>query len=182
MGEAEHRTFDILLKCIAIIGAIGSFLWGVYQYVDTEQRALDAERIARDTAFAEELFKRRVDEYQSIALAAGKLSAPADKPGELAADIKRFERLYWGSIATLRSDSVIKAMDYLRSGIENYKQGRKMLGDSSPEDQLKVRARALSRAIRSAIDEERQALSIIHASRPIPVSSPVSSPVSRDEP
>lgn len=167
MTEAVHRAWDILLKCVGILGAVGSFLWGVYQYVDTQQRALDAEWMARDRAFAEELFKRRVDEYQSIALTAGKLSAPAEKPEELAFDIKQFERLYWGSLATLRSDSVVKAMDYLRSGIENYEQGRSMLGDTKPEDQLKVRARALSRAIRSAINEERKTLAIIRARNPL---------------
>ncbi|HKK57632.1 hypothetical protein [Marinobacter sp.] len=166
MTETVYRVWDILLKCLGILGAVGSLLWGVYQYVDTQQRALDAEWMARDRAFAEELFKRRIDEYQSIALTAGKLSAPAEKPKELALDIKQFERLYWGSLATLRSDRVVKAMDYLRSGIENYEQGRSMLGDTKPEDQLKIRARALIRAIRSAINEEREALAIIRAGGP----------------
>ena len=155
MSEESYRTWDVVLKCLGIVGAIISFVWGMYKYVATQEEALKVEQVARDRTFAQELFKRRVDEYQNIAIAAGKLSSPSSQPEKLKSDILDFERLYWSSLATLQSEEVIKAMDYLRSGIENFQQRRTMLGDSSPEDQLKIRARELSRALRNAIEQER---------------------------
>lgn len=155
ISEQDYRAWDVVIKCLGIVGAIVSFLWGVYQYVETQAEAIKVEQITRDRAFAQELFKRRVDEYQNIAIAAGKLSAPSLQSEELAKDIRNFERLYWSSLASLQSEEVVKAMDYLRSGIENYQSGRSMLGDSKPEDQLKIRARELSRALRNAIEQER---------------------------
>ncbi|MGF1731239.1 hypothetical protein [Photobacterium kasasachensis] len=160
ISEENYRAWDVVIKCIGILGAIVSFVWGVYQYVETQAEVVKVEQIARDRAFAQELFKRRVDEYQNIAIAAGKLSAPSSQPEELEKDIRSFERLYWSSLATLRSDEVVRAMDYLRSGIENYQSGRSMLGDKKPEDQLKVRARELSRALRRAIEQERVNLAL----------------------
>lgn len=162
MTEEEHRAWDIVLKCIGIVGALSSFIWGIYQYVDTQESIIHAESIARDRAFAEELFKHRLADFQAIAFAAGKLSAPSEQPGQLDSDIKQFERLYWSSLATLESDSVIKAMDYLRSGIENFQQKQSMLGDTKPEDQLKIRARALTKAIRTAIENEREKLALVN--------------------
>jgi len=159
--EQNYRTWDVLIKCIGIIGAISSFLWGIYQYIEIQEQAVKVEQIARDRSFAQELFKRRVDEYQSIAMAAGKLSAPSPITGVLEKDIRHFERLYWSSLASLQSETVVKAMDFLRSGIENYQNGSVMLGDTNPEDQLKVRSRGLSRALRRAIEQERVNLSIV---------------------
>ncbi len=160
ISEDKHRAWDVVIKCLGIVGAIVSFVWGIYQYIETQEDALRVEQIARDRAFAQELFKRRVDEYQNIAITAGMLSAPSSQSEELEKDIRNFERLYWSSLATLQSEEVVKAMDYLRSGIENYQSGRSILGDKTPEDQLKVRARELSRALRSAIEQERVRLAL----------------------
>lgn len=155
MSESRYRVWDVIVKCIGIFGAIISFLWGVYKYVEAQSEATKLEQIARDRAFSQELFKRRVDEFQNIAIAAGKLTAISDNQEELDNDIRAFERLYWTALATLESDEVVESMDFLRSGIENYQKGRAVLGDKSPEDQLKVRAKALSRTLRSAIERER---------------------------
>lgn len=158
MTEERHRLFDTLIKLVGVIGTIFSFIWGVNVHLASGEKALQAELIARDRTFAEELFKRRLDDYEAIALAAGSLSVPSSDEAELLADIRNFERLYWSTISTVESSEVVHTMDYLRKGTENYLNRKTSFGDNSPEDQLKVRSHLLVRSIQLAIKRDKIAL------------------------
>lgn len=166
LSEDRYRLIDVWMKAVGGSFALASLVLGGWQYIDTQQRAmtqahkaetrrLRASREARDRQFRWSIWEKKLSGYMRISDAAADV-AVATGEDELKRAGRAWERLYWGNVTTMDHPEVIEAMDDLRSAIENTQAGLRPMGSLSREDDLKRRAHHVVRALRAAIDAERQ--------------------------
>jgi hypothetical protein len=106
--------FEVFTKTIPIIVAISSFLWGIYQF--NEGRRRDALAL-----FHQKVWAMRVETYESIAAAVGKVMKHRHTLSKEFAKAKAdFEELYYGGMVLVESEEIDKAMVSLKSTLEDY--------------------------------------------------------------
>ena len=118
-------TPDILLQFLSVIGAIGSFLWGVYQWKDKvkrdlEQRHIEAKQIAetRKLEATRPFLDKQLTLYiETIQIVAKIATLEASEEREQV--LKRFWELYWGELALVESPKVERAMREFAYAINN---------------------------------------------------------------
>jgi len=141
-------TFDNGLKVLTVLGAIASFLWGVYQW--REKSAQDLE--ARKHESARQVETRRIEATKpflerqlALYAEATRVAAQVATQGQSDAGKKalaRFWELYWGELALVENRSVEAAM--------------KRMGDAlrvnAPASELEQASLAVARACRESLD------------------------------
>lgn len=141
-------TFDQWLKMLTLVGALGSFGWGVYQWqVNAEreraQAQSEADRLAtsRKIEATKPFLERQLKLYTEASQVAAIMSTSSDN-AERAKATKRFWELYWGELALVENQDVEGAMVSLGNAV-----GRGAL--PSELQQLSLR---LARACRASLD------------------------------
>jgi hypothetical protein len=112
-------AFDEWLKILALVGALASFAWGVYQWRVTSIQQLaqakgEADRLAasRKIEATKPFLERQLKLYTEAAQTAATLSTTADTR-ERAKATRRFWELYWGELALVENREVEGAMKAL---------------------------------------------------------------------
>jgi hypothetical protein len=142
--------FDKGLKILAILGAIASFLWGVYQWreksaQDIEVRKLESSRLVetRRIEATKPFLDRQLALYTEVSRIASQIVTQGDtEVGKKA--LLRFEELYWGELALVESPTVEAAMVRMMNGLRNR---------STTSDELKQSSLALVHACRESLDK-----------------------------
>ena len=127
-------TFDQVLKFLSIIGAIGSFVWGVWVWQDKAdkeraQARLDAARYAETRRV--EAAKPFLDKQLALFTEATQVAsfiANAPSRESAAKKIDRFWQLYWGELALVERGDVAKAMIAFGDGLNTQQPQRVMRG------------------------------------------------------
>ncbi len=140
--------FDQLLKLLAVLGAIGSFLWGVFIWSDKSQKYLRAvsveqERVAgtRRIEATKPFLELQLKLYTEATQVAAVIATSEDREERRRATA-RFWRLYWGELALVEDTNVEKAIKALGDG----------LGTSAVKEQLEQLSLSLAHACRISLD------------------------------
>lgn len=155
MEESTHRVCDVWLRIASALGGIAAFVFGVMHYTNEQEvrhrEALLAERLERQRELRVSYFNRDLETLSSIVTAASRVAVAAGA-NDFSEATREYERLYWGTVTLEEDEEVVRTMDALRSAIRHYRNGYRDARDSKPEDSLKRRAHALTRACRKAIE------------------------------
>jgi len=106
-------TLETGVKVLSILGAVATFAWGMFQFVENNKVQSESRRIEATKPFLERQLKLYTEATQSAATL-----ATSEKPSERAAAIKRFWSLYWGELALVEDKEVEKAMVALGNGLD----------------------------------------------------------------
>ena len=141
-------TFDTGIKIATLVGAIASFLWGVYQWreksaqelqaqIQNSERLVETRRIESTKPFLERQLALYSEATKTAAQVATQGSSEAGRKAQA-----RFWELYWGELALVENRSVEAAMkrmgDALRTG--------------APTAELEQAALAVAHACRDSLD------------------------------
>jgi len=108
-------NFKVGIKILGLVGAVGSFIWGVIVW-----RAAQKERQASATRDATKPFLEKQLLFYSEATAVASRIATLSDGVDRKKNIQRFWELYWGELAMVESKDVESAMVNLgRALIEN---------------------------------------------------------------
>ena len=109
-------NFDTGLKILTVLGAIASFLWGVYQWREKSSHELEARKV-ESTRLVEtrriEATKPFLERQLALYAEATKIAAQVATQGTSESRKKalaRFWELYWGELALVENRSVEAAM------------------------------------------------------------------------
>jgi hypothetical protein len=127
-------TFDHWLKFLSIIGAIGSFVWGVWVWQDKAEKEraqarFDAARYAETRRV--EAMKPFLDKQLALFTEATQVAsyiANAPSREGAAKQIERFWQLYWGELALVERGNVAKAMIAFGNGLNSGQPPRVLQG------------------------------------------------------
>jgi hypothetical protein len=127
-------TFDHWLKFLSIIGAIGSFVWGVWVWQDKAEKEraqarFDAARYAETRRV--EAMKPFLDKQLALFTEATQVAsyiANAPSREGAAKHIERFWQLYWGELALVERGNVAKAMIAFGNGLNGGQPPRVLQG------------------------------------------------------
>ncbi len=129
-------TFDQTVKTLSILGAVATFAWGMFQYVENDKKQAETRRIEATKPFLD----RQLTLYTDATKSAATLATTADS-SERAAAMKRFWSLYWGELALVENRGVEAAM--------------KRLGDrlkmGAPQEELEQLSLVLAHAARESL-------------------------------
>ena len=106
-------TFETGVKVLSILGAVATFAWGMFQYIENNKEQSESRRIEATKPFLERQLKLYTEATQSAATL-----ATSENPSERAAAIKRFWSLYWGELALVEDKEVEAAMVGLGKGLD----------------------------------------------------------------
>ena len=106
-------TLETGVKLFSILGAVATFAWGVFQYIENNKGQSESRRIEATKPFLERQLKLYTEATQSAATL-----ATSEEPSEKAASIKRFWSLYWGELALVEDEEVEAAMVALGKGLD----------------------------------------------------------------
>ena len=140
--------FDGTLRLLMVVGAIASFLWGVFVWNDnqTAERlriAVEAARNAqtRKIEATKPFLNIQLNLYQEAVRLASVISTSEPSP-QRQEHIQDLMRLYWGKLAMVENKEVEGAMVALRDAIKS----------DEPNEVLQQSTLALARACRRSLD------------------------------
>lgn len=143
-----HFDFDRTFKLLGLLGAIGSFVWGVLVWGDNRQRELRAsqweQQRAAETRRVEAtkpFLERQLRLYTEATQAAASI-ATSENPKKVAEATEQFWQLYWGELAMVEDRGVEGAMKQLGDA----------LSASSDRTELQQLSLRLARACRVSLD------------------------------
>ena len=142
-------TLESATKLLAVVGAVASFLWGVYQWREKSQqeltmRVVEAERLSETRRI--EATKPFLDRQLILYSEATKIAAQVATLGESDAGKvarARFWELFWGELAMVENKDVAGAM---------MEMGR-ALNDGASESRLQSASLAIAHACRASLDK-----------------------------
>ncbi len=145
----QPSSFEETLKLLAALGAILSFLWGIWVWRDKSaqelaharieaQRLAESHRIEATKPFLERQLKLYTEASQVAAVLATSTEA-----AELLRATERFWELYWGELALVENKEVQAAMVALGRALETS-------ADKKEVQQLSLR---LAHACRRSLDK-----------------------------
>jgi hypothetical protein len=105
---------DRILKVLAVLGAVASFLWGVFVWQTQSQREASSQRIEAMRPFLE----RQLELYTETSRVAAIL-ATAEDPKTMETARARFWQLYWGELTLVENAEVEAAMVALGTALSN---------------------------------------------------------------
>jgi hypothetical protein len=150
--DREKLRFErqgVLFRYVAILGAIGTFIWGAYTHFDGLQREQEKQARERERSIAvqkiaasEPFLERQLKLFEEATQTAAYLSTVSDSP-DRAKKLERFEQLYWGELALVEKGPVEAAMV----------QFRKSLMAGAPQEELRLRSLAIAHACREELAE-----------------------------
>lgn len=108
--------FDQWLKLLGILGGLGSFVWGIYQWRAKSERELMQDKVESDRIAATRkleatrpFLERQLKLYPEASQVAAVLATSTDATERSAAS-RRFWQLYWGELALVENQEVEAAM------------------------------------------------------------------------
>lgn len=134
----SQTSFETWTRIAALVGAAVAFLWGAYQFLDTQRGQAETRRIEATRPFLD----RQLTLYTEATQVAATLATSASD-GQVAAATQRFWALYWGELALVEDRRVESAMVQLGEALERGKAGPELQGLSL----------ALARACRDSLAE-----------------------------
>lgn len=141
-------TIDNWLNILTVLGAICSFLWGVYQWREKTSRELEA-RNQENTRLTEtrriEATKPFLERQLMLYAEATKVAAQVATQGETESGKKalvRFWELYWGELALVENRSVEAAMVQMKNELRA----------NASAEKLEQASLAVARACRYSLD------------------------------
>lgn len=115
--------FDNWLKILTVLGAICSFLWGVYQWREKTSQELEARKQeytrqieTRRIEATKPFLERQLALYAEITKVAAQVATQGDAESGKKA-LVRFWELYWGELALVENRSVEAAMVRMRDAL-----------------------------------------------------------------
>ncbi|HWC03618.1 MAG TPA: hypothetical protein VHF87_12740 [Methylomirabilota bacterium] len=127
-------TFDQWLKLVSIIGAIGSFVWGVWVWQDKadkerNQIRLEAAKYAetRRVEAAKPFLDKQLLLFTEATQVASHI-ANAPNRQSAAKQMERFWQLYWGELALVERGRVSAAMVAFGNGLKDPRSGEALKG------------------------------------------------------
>jgi hypothetical protein len=129
-------TLESAIKLLSILGAVVTFGWGVYQYVKSEDRRVESQRVEATKPFLE----RQLRLYTEATQAAATIATSEDRKERAAAE-KRFWSLYWGELALVEDKAVEGAMVEFGRG----------LSGGAPAEEIKRLSLRLAHACRDSL-------------------------------
>lgn len=100
-SESIEAYSKIILAVVAVLG----FIWGIYQYADTNAKLGDTRRVEAMKPYLE----RQLKLYTEATQVASQI-ATSDDEGAVAKATTRFWELYWGELALVEDVGVEGAM------------------------------------------------------------------------
>lgn len=114
----------VAFRYAAILGALGTFFWGAFQYfhgLDLERakqrQAQEAAQSVQKIAASQPFLTLQLKLFQEATETAAFLATTPDSP-ERARKRERFEQLYWGELALVERGPVESAMVEFRLALE----------------------------------------------------------------
>lgn len=131
-------TWDVdrTLKLVAIVGAMVTFMWGVFQYFDGRERESDIRRIEAMKPFLD----RQLALYTEATQVTAAIAASSEA-SEREVALQRFWRLYYGELVLVEDRSVEAAMVAFGRALER----------SGETPELRQLALQLARACRESL-------------------------------
>ena len=144
---SEELRLDRSLKLLSVVGAVATFIWGVWVWKDNSEKEL-AAAASEAAKHAETQLIEATKPFLNLQLAlyteasqiTAKIATSGDS-GEVAAATKRFWELYWGELALVENSAVAKAM----------KDFGEALRQKATQDRLERLAIGLAHAIRKSL-------------------------------
>ncbi len=143
----DSNIFERSLKLVSVILAIAAFAWGVYTYRHTAQLRLAQEEVeASRTAETRRIeatlpfLQKQLALYTEVTVIVSKI-ATSDNIDEVTAATQRFHELYWGELALVERDAVVKAMINFNNGLK----------ESAPQSDLKQLSLKIAHACRDEL-------------------------------
>lgn len=150
--EKEKLRFErqgVLFRYAAILGAIGTFIWGAYTHFDGLHREQEKQAREREQAIAVEkiaaskpFLERQLRLFEEATQVSAYLSTVSDSPDRVK-KLERFEQLYWGELALVEKGPVEAAMVQFRQSL--------MAG--APLEELRRHSLAIAHACREELAE-----------------------------
>lgn len=147
--ETKPSSFEDFLKLLGVLGAVGSFLWGVWVWHDKSQKelaqqAIESQRLAesRRVEATKPFLERQLKLYTEASQVAS-IIATSDDKAEVKKATKRFWELYWGELALVENKEVEVAMENLGKTLEA----------ESKREEVQGRSLDLARACRFSLDK-----------------------------
>lgn len=106
-------TFNEVMTLLGVMGAVVSFLWGIYVWQKQAILTGETRRIEATKPFLERQLKLYTETSQVVAV----LATSQDSEEALSAR-KRFLQLYWGELALVENDDVAKAMAQVKEALD----------------------------------------------------------------
>jgi hypothetical protein len=139
--KPQRLTAELILKYLGIFGAIVTFGWAAWTYLDGRARELQVRRLEASKPFLE----RQLKLFEEVTEINAFLATSAD-PNEFPEKTRRFWELYWGVLPLVEHGKVEGAMkkfgDLLKSGAK--------------QDQLGVAALEVAHACREELGSSWQ--------------------------
>ena len=147
--DTKPSSFEDFLKLLGVLGAVASFIWGVWVWRDKSHKELDqqireAKQLAesRRVEATKPFLERQLKLYTEASQVAATI-ATSDNSAEVKKATKRFWELYWGELALVENKEVESAM---------VKLGEAM-GANNNQNALKGLSLELARACRYSLDK-----------------------------
>ena len=147
---AERMSLEDWIKVLTVIGALCSFLWGVYQWRERANSELQARRVEA-AALAEtrriEATKPFLDRQLLLYVETTRVVAKVATQGQSDEGKRareRFWELYWGELATVENKEVEAAMVAMGDTLKN---------PAATADQLQIAAIRVAHACRESLDK-----------------------------
>jgi len=149
-------SFKETLELLTPVGAVASFIWGIWVWRDKSEKELvqarieekrladEAERLAesRRIEATKPFLERQLTLYVEASQVAAKIATSTDV-NEVTEAKQRFWELFWGELALVENKAVEAAMMDLRDAIR----------DGEPREELEQRSLALAHTCRISLDE-----------------------------
>jgi hypothetical protein len=141
-------NFEEILKLLAALGAIASFIWGVWVWQDKSDKELQQQKLearrrseSRRIEATQPFLERQLKLYTEVSQVAA-LIATSDDSYEKTKATQRFWELYWGELALVENQEVESAMVAMGRSIEG----------SAEHDERKQLSLQLAHACRKSLD------------------------------
>ncbi len=117
------KFVDVILKIIAPLLAILSFMWGIYQY-----------RISKENDYRNTLYKQQYDIYSELLNVTADIAVTEpDSTGtkRFRDAVQQFDHLYFGRMHLIQNEAVIKKMEQFYLSVQNYKDVNRSISRDS---------------------------------------------------
>lgn len=95
----KPQTFDDFFKILAVVGAIGSFIFGVYRW-----------EVESKNDFKKPFYTKQLDYYTAAVEATATLATEDYNSEDYQTAKKTFQRLYWGQMSIVENKAVERQM------------------------------------------------------------------------
>lgn len=135
------KFIDVIVKIIAPLLAILSFVWGVYQY-----------RLSKESDYRNTLYKQQYEIYRELLNVTANIAVTEpDSTGtkKFKDAVLQFNHLYFGRMHLIQNEAVIKKMEQFYLSVQNYEDVNRSISRDSIQNLSILLANTCKRSLQS---------------------------------